>query len=244
MPVVLPHDASLHGYRVDAALRYLTITTGIAFVIMAAILIVAVVFHRGRSRRAWYTHGDRPRDRLVAVIAGAVVLFGIDAVAVVRSADSLRAGFWHYPDDDPRAVRVEVTARQWSWSFRMSGHDGRFGTADDLVTLNELRVPVGRPITMQLTSVDVVHALYLPNFRTKIDAIPGRVTRLWFEARETGVFEIGCAQHCGAWHYKMRGELTVTDADAFARWSQRAALDAALQAKTIDTNDAWVWNPS
>jgi cytochrome c oxidase subunit II len=253
MQVTLPHDASLHGHRVDAVLRYLTISTGLAFAVMAGILLIAVLFHRGRNRQAHYTHGHAGRDRMVAVIAGAAVLFGIDAVAVVRSAGQLRSGFWHYPDADPQAVRVEVTAQQWVWTFRYPGGDGRFNTPDDIVTLNELRVPVGRPVVLQLTSKDVVHSLYLPNFRTKIDAIPGATTRMWFEAKETGLFEIGCAQHCGAWHYKMRGELTVMDADAFVGWSRRAAAESALRSQppgpgaptgmgtTASPPDGWTW---
>ena len=75
------------------------------------------------------------------------------------------------------------------------------------MTLNELDVPVGRPIYLKLRSRDVVHSLYLPNFRTKIDAIPGMTTRLWFQATEAGRYEIACAQHCGVNHYKMRGLL-------------------------------------
>ncbi|MBC8131824.1 MAG: hypothetical protein H7X95_02490, partial [Deltaproteobacteria bacterium] len=109
MPITLPHDASLNGHRVDAVLGYLTISTGLVFGVMASILLVSVLFHSGRRRQARYTHGDGTRDRLVAAAAGVVVLFGIDAVAVVRSADHLRNGFWRYPDNDAQTVRIEVT---------------------------------------------------------------------------------------------------------------------------------------
>jgi cytochrome c oxidase subunit 2 len=225
----LPHDASLNGHHVDALLGYLTISTGIVFAVMATVLVVAVIFHRGPRRQARYTHGNSPRARAITTAAALVVLFGIDAVAVVRTSDQLRAVFWRYPDRDPRALRVEVTAQQWAWTFRYPGADARFNTADDIVTLNELRVPVDRAVYLQLTSKDVVHSFYLPNFRNKIDAIPGAVTRLWFQPRERGVFEIACAQHCGAWHYKMRGELAVLTEDDFARWSARAAADVVLR---------------
>lgn len=238
MPYSLPHDASLNGHRVDEVLGYLTVTTGIVFAVMAAILLAAVLFHRGRARTALYTHGTRARDRMVAALAGAVVLFGIDAVAVVRSDQHLRTGFWTQPENDPNAFRVEVTAQQWSWTFRYPGADGKFGTRDDLTSLNDLRVPVDVPVLMQLTSKDVVHAMYLPNFRNKIDAIPGTVTRMWFQARETGTYEIGCAQHCGAWHYKMRGALHVLSADAFARWQQQARDTAAILAAAPDATGA------
>ena len=245
MPIALPHDASTAGHHVDAILEYLTLTTGIAFAVMASILLLAVAFHRGARRRALYTHGTRGRDRAVALVAGAVVLFGIDAVALVRSMGPLRSGFWSYPDADPRTVRVEVTAQQWAWTFRQAGPDGTFATADDIVTLNQLRLPVGHPVSLQLTSKDVVHSFYLPSFRTKVDVIPGAVTRLSFEAREAGTFEIGCAQHCGAWHFKMRGELIATDDPTFARWSARAAADAALRfdAADAEAHDGWPWMP-
>jgi cytochrome c oxidase subunit 2 len=219
--------------------------------------MVAVIFHRGRNRQAHYTHGTGRRDRLAAAVAGAVVLFGIDAVAVVRSHGQLLRGVWNFPDDDPHAFRVQVTARQWAWTFRTPGADGQFNTTDDVVTLNRLHAPVGRPVLMQLTSKDVVHSMYLPNFRTKIDAVPGTVTRMWFQARETGLFEIGCTQHCGAWHYKMRGELLVMEQDAYRRWAGRAAEDTALRAAaaaagpttattggaTTATEEGWPWNP-
>ena len=239
----LPRDASAQGHGIDAVLGYLTVTTSVAFGAMLLILLAALLLHRGRNRTAHYTHGARPRDRAVAIVAGAVVLFGIDAVAVVRSAGALRSGFWRYPDGDPDAYRVEVTAQQWAWNFRYPGADGVFNTPDDVVTLNDLRVPVGRRVYLQLTSKDVVHSFYLPNFRTKIDAIPGTVTRLWFQPKETGTFEIACAQHCGAWHYKMRGELTALTQSDLVSWQGRAAADAALRYDPADreAHDGWPW---
>jgi cytochrome c oxidase subunit 2 len=242
----LPPDASGQGHHVDDVFRYLTATTGLCFAILAGIFLTAIVLHRGPGRLARYTHGSGRKDRLLALLAGGVVLFGIDAVVVVRSAGALRTGFWSYPDRDASVVRVEVTAQQWAWNFRYPGDDGVFNTADDIVTLNDLRIPVGRPLSLQLTSKDVVHAMYLPNFRTKIDVIPGSVTRLWLDPRQVGTFEIGCAQHCGAWHYKMRGELTVLDADGYARWLARAKADADLRFDAADkeAHDGWPWVPA
>ena len=120
--------------------------------------------------------------------------------------------------------------------------DGRFATPDDVVTLGELHVPVGRPIFLKLRSKDVVHSLYLPNFRTKLDAIPGSTTRMWIEATTPGRYEIGCAQHCGASHYKMRGFLTVLKPDEFARW---LSDEAAVAQRRFDENDPdahWGWD--
>jgi len=237
----LPHDASAEGHHVDELLRYLTISTAACFGVLMSILLVALVFHRGRGRIARYTHGTRRRDRLAAVIAGAVVLFGIDAVALVRSSSALRASFWRYPDGDPLAFRVEVTGQQWAWNFRYPGADGVFNTPDDIVTLNDLRVPVDRPVYLQLTSKDVVHSLYLPNFRTKIDAIPGMTTRLWFQATEPGRYEIACAQFCGVNHYKMRGLLIARPEPDYRGWLARAETDSRLRSDETAVAGAWDW---
>jgi cytochrome c oxidase subunit 2 len=174
------------------------------------------------------------------------MFIAIDVTLAARAAGELSGRFWRYPDADPNALRVEVTARQWSWTFRTAGPDGRFGTPDDVVTLGELDVPVGRPIYLKLRSRDVVHSLYLPSFRTKIDAIPGSTTRLWFQAQEAGRFEIACAQHCGVSHYKMRGLLIARPEGDYRGWLARAETDSRLRAEAIDpaAGDAaggWDW---
>ncbi len=245
VPIGPPRDASLDGHLVDGAFRYLTITTAICLAIVVLVLVVALLFHRQRGARvAHYTHGDRRRDHVLTLLVAIAMFLGIDAVLAGRSLGHLETRFWRYPDNDPAAVRVEVTARQWAWTFRLAGPDGRFGTRDDVVTLNELRVPAGRPIYLKLRSKDVIHSLYLPSFRTKIDAVPGQTTRLWFEARETGRSELGCAQHCGVSHYKMHGDLYATPDAEWRAWQQRASDDARLRydAKSDAAAEAWDWD--
>ena len=248
MSAQLPHDASVNGHLVDGIFRYLCVTTTACFLAMAVVLFAAVAFHRERGgrRQARYTHGNGRVAGVMSLLVAAAIFFGIDAVALRRSASDLRNHFWRFPDDDPTALRVEVTAQQWAWTFRYAGADGRFNTPDDVVTLNELHVPVATPVYLKLRSKDVVHSFYLPNFRTKIDAVPGNTTRLWFEAREGGAFEIACAQHCGVSHYKMRALLFATSADDFKRWLARAAADSALRRDTespaaVHEADGWDW---
>jgi cytochrome c oxidase subunit 2 len=244
VPYGPPRDASLDGHLVDGAFAYLTITTGICFAIVVVVMGIALRFHRRRAGRvAHYTHGDRRRDHVLTLGVAVAMFLGIDAVLAGRSLGHLETRFWSYPDGDPAAVRVEVTARQWAWTFRLAGPDGRFGTRDDVVTLNELHVPAGRPIYLKLHSKDVIHSLYLPAFRTKIDAVPGQTTRLWFQAREPGRYELGCAQHCGISHYLMRGEMTATPEAGWQGWLDRAVQDARLRYDaTPDTAlGAWDW---
>ena len=245
MPYGPPRDASLNGHLVDGALGYLTVATGICLAIVVVILGAALLFYRQRGGRvAHYTHGERRRDHVLTLAVAVAMFLGIDAVLAGRSLGELESRFWNYPDADPAAVRVEVTARQWAWVFRLAGPDGRFGTRDDVVTLGELHVPVGRPIYLKLHSKDVIHSLYLPAFRTKIDAVPGSTTRLWFQAREAGRFELGCAQHCGVSHYKMRGELVATPDAEWRAWVDRAVEDGRLRydASPSEAQDAWDWD--
>jgi cytochrome c oxidase subunit 2 len=239
-----PRDASLDGHLVDGAFGYLTLATSLCFGIVVLVLVIALIFHRaGGRRRAFYTHGNRWRDTLLTLAVGYAMFLGVDAVLAGRSLGHLRTRFWRYPDGDPNAVRVEVTARQWSWTFRTAGADGRFGTPDDVVTLNELHIPAGRPIYLKLRSQDVIHSLYLPNFRTKLDAVPGATTKMWFQAQRPGRYELGCAQHCGVSHYRMRGELFAQPAAEYEAWLERAAVDARLRydAKDAAAHDGWDW---
>ena len=245
MPYGPPRDVSIDGHLVDGAFRYLTVATSICFAIVVLVLAIAVLFHRGRAGRvAHYTHGDRRRHLALSLGVALVLFVGIDAVLAGRSLGHLETRFWAWPENAPDVVRVEVTARQWAWVFRLAGPDGRFGTRDDVVTMNELRVPVGRPVYLKLRSRDVVHSLYLPSFRTKSDAVPGSTTRLWFQAREPGSFELGCAQHCGVSHYRMRGELRVMPSEEWRLWSNRASEDGRLRydASAEQAADAWDWD--
>ena len=138
-------------------------------------------------------------------------------------------------------MRIQINAHQWAWDARYAGPDGKFNTEDDVVTLNDIRVPIDSPIVMQLASTDVIHSLYLPNFRVKMDAVPGQVNNLYFQAKETGEFEIGCAQHCGPNHYKMRGQLTVMPKDAYEAWLKAGSADGKRMFDPADKDANWGW---
>ena len=156
----------------------------------------------------------------------------IDVTLATRSTRDLRDRFWRYPDGDPNALRVEVTARQWSWTFRTAGpgrplrhrrrrrHAERAARARRAPGLPEAALEGRDPLASTC--------------RTSAPSstpFPGSTTRLWFQARETGRFEIGCAQHCGVSHYKMRGELAVASPTRLRRLAgaRRDRQPAALR---------------
>jgi cytochrome c oxidase subunit 2 len=239
----LPHDASVHGYRIDWLMRVTSIFVGIMF---AATLgwILWTSFAHGARHRARYDHGNA-RAQVLKALCLSLLIFGVvDGNLLLSGLADLDDAFWNFDaaDRDPRAVRIQVNAHQWAWDARYAGPDGVFNTADDLVTMNDLRVPVDVPVVLQLAATDVLHSFSLPNFRVKQDAVPGMINRLWFQAKETGAFDIACAQHCGTGHYKMRGRLTVLTAAEFAAWARTASELGAAAYDPADTGAHWGWD--
>ena len=98
------------------------------------------------------------------------------------------------------------------------------------------------PVIVQLAATDVLHSFSLPNFRIKQDAVPGMINQLWWQAKQTGVFDIACAQHCGTNHYKMRGKLTVLEPDALRRLGRRGLGAVARELRPHDRSAHWGWD--
>jgi len=106
------------------------------------------------------------------------------------------------------AMKVKVISRMWSWGFEY----------ENGVKSEELKVPVGKPIQLILTSEDVIHSFYIPSLRIKQDALPGMENHLWFEAGRTGVYDVLCAEYCGLRHSYMTTKLVVFSEEEFNQW--------------------------
>jgi cytochrome c oxidase subunit 2 len=239
----LPTDVSVDGWRVDRLMASTTIFVALMFAATLVIILWAAARH-GATHAAHYDVGNARKQIIRAVALSTVIFVVVDGNLFVNGLSDLDRAFWNFNAAlaHPGAVRIEINAHQWAWDARYAGPDGRFGTRDDIVTLNDLRVPVGVPIVVQLASTDVLHSFSLPNFRIKQDAVPGTINRLWWQGKQTGVYEIACAQHCGVNHYKMRGKLTVLEPAAYAAWAAEAS---ALSAQGYDDNDPtahWAWD--
>ena len=237
-----PIDVSLDGHRSDWLFDVTTISVTVLFVIMVAIILIATTMHRDKpGREAHYDHGIGRSHLLLTAAISSVIFFGVDGVLLASSFTSLHEGFWKFPASN-QAVDIEVEAQQWGWNIRYPGPDGKFNTPDDVIRFNEMAIPVNKPVLVKLKSKDVIHSFYLPNFRTKQDAVPGQITKLWFEAVQTGSFEIGCAQHCGVNHYKMKGQLNVLSPEEFQVWLGQASADSMRRYDANDTEAHWGWD--
>jgi cytochrome c oxidase subunit 2 len=128
-------------------------------------------------------------------------------------------GFEFLKKVPPGAMTVKVTARQWSWLFEYEN-----GAKD-----TELRVPLGKPVKLLLTSLDVIHGFYAPAFRIKQDAVPGMTTYLWFQPTEVGTFDVLCSQYCGLEHAHMLTKIAVLPQEEFKKWYQTKKQEVALK---------------
>jgi len=118
------------------------------------------------------------------------------------------------------AMKVKVIASQWSWLFE---YENGFKAPD-------LRVPVGKPVELLLTSRDVIHSFYLPAFKIKQDAVPGMESRLWFQPTSTGTYDVLCAEYCGLQHSYMLSKVTVLPEADFDKWFQVARKEREAEA--------------
>ena len=152
------------------------------------------------------------------------------------------------------ASEFEVVGQQWQWSFRLPGKDGRLGTSDTrnispdnplglnpsdpngqddvVIEGGELHLPSGKPIKILLRSIDVLHDFYVPEFRAKMDMVPGLITYFWLTPTRTGTFEILCAELCGVGHPQMRGVVVVETESAYHAWLHQQKTFAQLSVQT------------
>ena len=238
----LPRDVSEYGHHIDWLIEVTGVFTAILFVIMVVWMIWACLQHN-EKHEAEYDHGASKHSIKTAVLLSAVIFFVVDGNLFYNSTTDTFRLFWNHDgvENNPQAVKIQINAHQWAWDARYAGPDGKFNTKDDVITLNDIRVPVGAPVLLQMVSPDVIHSFYLPNLRIKQDAMPGMINRMWFQAKQTGEFEIGCAQHCGVNHYKMKGILTVLTPEEFKTWATEQSAIGVRGFDPKDTEAHWGW---
>ena len=121
-----------------------------------------------------------------------------------------------------QTLEVYATGKRWMW---------RFQHVDGQREINQLHVPIGRPVKVTFTSEDVLHDLYIPVFRTKADAIPGRYSSIWFTPTKTGEFHLFCAEYCGTRHSGMIGSVFVMEPDEYQAWLSGGGLTGSMSAR-------------
>jgi cytochrome c oxidase subunit 2 len=199
---IFPEQASTFAKDVDA-LYFFIIAVSSFFALLVAVLVI--VFGVKFRRRHEGEVGARIEGNLALELLWSVIPTVIAMVMFGWGASV----FYHLRRPPAEAMHIYAVGKQWMWKFQH---------VEGQREINELHVPVGRPIKITVTSEDVLHSLYFPSFRTKIDAIPGRYMELWFEAEKVGTYHIFCAEYCGTNHSGMIGSVTVMEPTAYQSW--------------------------
>ena len=238
-----PENISTTGHLIDDLFNYTTLMVTFYFILVCIGLFgFSYLYSSKRNKTPYYTYGNKKKHLIITAFIGAAVFLSIDLNITRIANDDLVNSFWNFPNPkNEKVLKVEVMAQQWMWSFRYAGQDGEFGTNDDVVTNNDLRVPVNTKILFHLTAKDVIHSFFVPNVRLKVDTIPGRITRVWWEVTKPGKYDIACAEMCGTHHYLMKAALTVYTEEDFNKWLASSTLLAANTHDPQDANLAWGW---
>lgn len=211
----LPEPASGLGSEIDSIYYLILVITGAIFLLVeVALLVFLVRFRRREGRQAAYTHGHTKLEVVWTLIPFVLVM----VIAIASTNVWLEAKAAERTRVAESALPLRVTAKQFEWNVTYPGPDERLDTEDDFVKRNQLHLAVGRDVRIELTSEDVIHSFFVPDFRVKQDAVPGMLIPVWFQPTRTGEFPLGCAELCGLGHYRMKGSVTVHERDAFDRW--------------------------
>ena len=236
----MPIDISKNGWQVDRLIYIVHIFMAVLFVGWMCFLIYTMI--RFRQRPGHKAHYHTEHFKLPTYLEIGVAVFEI----LLLTAFSFP--IWYQAKvempDLSKALRVHIVAEQFAWNVHYAGKDGIFGKSDprlvgasnpigldpndpagkdDITTINQLHIPENRPVIVDLMSKDVIHCFSLPVMRVKQDIIPGESIPVWFEAKQTGDFEIACAQLCGLGHYRMKGFFVVESQDQFQAWLKENA---------------------
>jgi cytochrome c oxidase subunit 2 len=149
------------------------------------------------------------------------------ACDVVILAAAIRVWYNVKQNVPPADETVRIVAQQWAWSFVHPGADGRLDTPDDIKTVDDLHLEVGKTYAYKLESRDVLHSFSVPVFRLKQDAIPGRVVTGWFKPIATGEHDIQCVEICGFGHGLMPGRVIIETPEAHAAWVASHSISSA-----------------
>ena len=222
--------ASTYASDIDGLILLIAVLVGFWFVLCELVLFGFIFLYRRRDGvKAGYVTGEEPE--LTRWIHWQHYLIIVCDIFIIWGA--VRVWYDVKQDLPPADHTVRIIAQQWAWTFVHPGADGELDTPDDITTIDELHVQVGKLYHYQLEARDVLHSFSVPVFRLKQDAIPGRVITGWFEPTLTGSYDIQCAEICGIGHGIMGARIVIEGPEQHAAWvgqhgrTARAALSAA-----------------
>src|SRR5437660_2850551 len=209
---LFPVGGSPMASRVDLPYFFVLAIASFFSLLIAGLIVFYAVKYR---RRAPHSVGV-PMEGGLLLETSWIVIPTLITVAIFVWGASVFFAMSTPPDE---TLNIYVVGKQWMWKFQH---------LDGQREINELHVPVGRPIKLIMTSEDVIHDVFVPAFRVKADVIPGRYTHIWFQPTKPGRYHLFCAEYCGTRHSGMRGEVIVMQPDEYEVWLSGGAEEGAL----------------
>jgi cytochrome c oxidase subunit 2 len=200
--LLIPPQGSTFAHQVDPLFFFLVVLTGFFFLLIAGLTGWFILRYRRGSRAR---RGVAPTHNTALELVWSLVPLALVVVIFFW-------GFHGYisaavPPAD--ALEIKVIGKRWLWEFQYP---------NGVRTVNELRVPVNKPVKLVMISEDVIHSFYVPSFRIKQDLLPSRYTQVWFEATQPGVHRVLCAEYCGRSHSDMLGTIHVVTEEEYRQW--------------------------
>jgi cytochrome c oxidase subunit 2 len=197
-----PRQASTHAGQVDLLFIYLLLLSGaIATAVCVLIIFFSIKYRRGAGAdRTNPPHGNLLIEwTWIGIPLGLALLTFLWGAGVYIQQVRIPSG----------ATEIQVVGKQWMWYTQHPAGQRE---------INELHVPVGRPIKLTMASQDVIHSFYIPAFRVKQDVLPGRYTTIWFQPTQAGEYHLFCAEYCGTQHREMGGRVVVMEPSDYEQW--------------------------
>ena len=199
---LFPEQASNHAPEVDSLYFFVTAVTAFFAVVVVVFVIVFAVKYRDKTGEKV---GSPLTGSLPLEIGWSVIPFLISMVIFAWAT----IVFFHLVRAPEQTLEIYSTGKRWMW---------RFQHIDGASEINQLHVPLGRPVKVIFTSEDVLHSLYIPAFRVKADAIPGRYSSIWFTPTKIGEYHLFCTEYCGTQHSGMIGNVVVMEPGEYQAW--------------------------
>ncbi|CAN5912491.1 cytochrome c oxidase subunit II [soil metagenome] len=212
---LFPRSASTTAPLVDSVyIAVMAVAVAFSLVVCALIIFFAIRYRRGSQ--ADRTNPITSDLRLELTFVGIPTILGI---GLFTYSALIYFNMYNPPGD---SIDVYVIGKQWMWKVQHPE-----GTSE----INELHVPLGRPVRLVMTSQDVIHSFFIPDFRVKMDVLPGRYTQLWFEPTKVGTYRLFCAEYCGTDHSRMGGLVHVMEPAEYEAWLDGATRNLSMAAE-------------
>jgi len=251
-----PENVSTFGKELDDLFAFIYyISLGIFFLTYGILIVFMIKYRQKPNVKAYFYHGNNLVELTWTLLP--TILFA--AIGIYSD------GMWEKTKYEKKVpipdVEVQVMGYQYGWTCRYPGPDGTFGKQDrnqmstsnrfgidsadkagkdDVVKDGVFSFPINRNIVVGLSSSDVLHSYFLPNFRVKQDAVPGQWIKVWFNGTKIGKYELACAELCGSGHYNMRGEVNMLSQTDFEKWltnesAKKLGISFGTSPKKIDS---------